>query len=131
MVGRLAGAGEPAVAAEDLDTADAGNSNRDDGASPATQGPVNFDEVAYLAAFPDVVEAIRDGHATSAFDHYQLHGRRENRLDEERYRQALAHGSTVNFPEAAFYLGIFRRSGRCLVSGWIGDSDQSPLGNIE
>lgn len=38
-----------------------------------------FDEAWYLAAHPDVAEAVQAGHFTSAFDHFRRHGEREGR----------------------------------------------------
>ncbi|MDE7370143.1 MAG: methyltransferase domain-containing protein [Desulfovibrio sp.] len=38
-----------------------------------------IDEEAYLAANPDVAEALRAGRIRSAFEHYIFHGRREGR----------------------------------------------------
>ena len=42
--------------------------------------PEDFDESAYLAAFPDVARSIKDGKCPSALDHYQFFGSREGRL---------------------------------------------------
>jgi SAM-dependent methyltransferase len=44
---------------------------------PAT--PANFDEAAYLAANPDVAEAVRQGALTSGLDHFRAFGQREGR----------------------------------------------------
>jgi hypothetical protein len=41
--------------------------------------PADFDEAAYLTAWPDVAEAIRRGEIKSAFVHYVLFGAAEGR----------------------------------------------------
>ena len=41
--------------------------------------PPDFDEEAYLAAWPDIAAALRGGEVKSAFVHYVLVGRREGR----------------------------------------------------
>lgn len=41
--------------------------------------PPDFDERAYLAAWPDVAEAVRRGEIKSAFVHYMMMGRKEGR----------------------------------------------------
>src|SRR5690349_24815302 len=42
--------------------------------------PENFDETGYLAANPDVAEAVRQGQFKSGRQHFEGHGRRESRL---------------------------------------------------
>jgi SAM-dependent methyltransferase len=42
--------------------------------------PENFDEVGYLAANPDVAEAVRKGHFRNGRQHFEGHGRKEGRL---------------------------------------------------
>lgn len=42
--------------------------------------PHDFDDSAYLAAYPDVAAAIRDGAEKSGFMHYIMHGRHEGRM---------------------------------------------------
>ena len=54
------------------------------------QPPGNYDEDAYLRAFPDVAQAISDGICTSPLQHYMDHGRHENRL---------SHHSLSSHPE--------------------------------
>lgn len=44
--------------------------------------PENYDEVAYLAANPDVAEAVRRGDFRSGRVHFNRHGFRESRLQE-------------------------------------------------
>jgi len=42
--------------------------------------PENFDETGYLAANPDVAEAVRSGHFRNGRQHFDGHGRKEGRL---------------------------------------------------
>lgn len=57
-----------------------------------TTPPAGFDEALYLAANPDVAEAVKSGQFKSGFDHYRLHGQVEGRpgvgFDEDRYLAA-------------------------------------------
>lgn len=46
--------------------------------------PADFDEAAYLAAWPDVAAAMRRGEIKSAFVHYVLIGHREGRARPTR-----------------------------------------------
>ena len=41
---------------------------------------VLFQEADYLAMYPDIVEAVRDGRITRPIDHFLRHGRAEGRL---------------------------------------------------
>jgi len=59
-------------------------------ADPASALPADFDEAAYMTAFPKIADAIRGGLFRSAHDHYRRRGAAENRLAEPRYRKALA-----------------------------------------
>src|SRR5262245_58750633 len=61
--------------------------------------PEDFDELAYLAAFPDVARSIKAGQFPSALAHYEFYGRREDRLMDPRY-EAAAHADTAGFPAA-------------------------------
>jgi GT2 family glycosyltransferase len=54
------------------------------------QPPGNYDEDAYLRAFPDVAQAISDGICTSPLQHYMDHGRHENRLSHHSYLRILS-----------------------------------------
>ncbi len=42
--------------------------------------PVLFTELGYLAANPDVEDAVRLENFSSGFEHWQLHGKAEGRL---------------------------------------------------
>lgn len=53
------------------------------------QGAVAFDENDYLVAFPEIAIAICAGTYASAWQHYMEHGKRENRLSQDRYRRAI------------------------------------------
>jgi SAM-dependent methyltransferase len=46
----------------------------------AVATPENFDETGYLAANPDVAEAVRTGQFKSGRQHFEGHGRKESRL---------------------------------------------------
>ena len=50
----------------------------------------DYNEAAYLAAFPKVIDNIRAGHLKSGYDHYLRKGVAEGRLQNPRYRRALA-----------------------------------------
>ncbi len=52
--------------------------------------PLAFNEDAYLAAFPKIAENVRAGLIPSGFDHYTRKGAAESRLQNPRYRKALA-----------------------------------------
>lgn len=87
--------------------------------------PDNFDERAYLEAFPDVAEAIESGKCASALQHFQRHGQVENRLSDERYRRAVM-GNSRTFPPANVDLVLGCNNYR-FVSGWIVDDESAPL----
>ncbi len=56
----------------------------------ASSAPGEFDEVAYLAAFPKVAEKVRSGIFKSGHDHYLRRGAAEKRLRMPLYRKAFA-----------------------------------------
>jgi len=58
--------------------------------APPTEAPPDFDEAAYMVAFPRIAEAIRGGTYASALQHYLKRGHAEGRLTEGRYLKALA-----------------------------------------
>lgn len=96
----------------------------------ATAGlPTLFNEDAYLDAFPDVVSAIRRGDVASATDHFTRFGSTENRLDASRYRKAVETIDTADFPPFGLDALFVTYSGRCLVIGWVDDT-QSALRRI-
>ena len=72
-----------------------------------TSGPASsdtawedFDESAYLVAFPDVARSIKDGQFPSALRHYESNGRHEGRLTDPRY-EAAVRADTTGFPAAS------------------------------
>jgi len=91
--------------------------------------PDDFDEAAYLAAFPDIAAGIKSGTWTSALHHYQVFGAPEKRLADERYVRA-ATGSTATFPPGCADRVLISNAGQCLVSGWVIDTDDAPLRQI-
>jgi GT2 family glycosyltransferase len=88
--------------------------------------PEDFDESAYLAAFPDVARSIRDGECPSALDHYELCGSREGRLTHPDY-EAIIRADTAGFPEASVDRIYGCNDGQCLVLGWVNDDEQDPV----
>ena len=52
--------------------------------------PPDFNEEAYLTAFPKIAENVRAGLIVSGLDHYTRRGAAESRLQNPRYRKALA-----------------------------------------
>ncbi len=90
----------------------------------------DFDELVYLAAFPDVAGSIRGGDFPSALHHYESYGRREGRLTDPRY-EALLHADTDGFPAACVdtVYGC-KDSGQCLVVGWVNDDGQDPVSKL-
>jgi GT2 family glycosyltransferase len=91
--------------------------------------PEDFDESAYLAAFPDVIRSINTGQFRSALHHYESHGQTEGRLADPRY-EALVHADTAGFP-AAFVDRVYGcKDGQCLVLGWVNDDEQDPVSKL-
>ena len=94
-----------------------------------------FDETAYLAAFPDVADAVRTGELGSALEHYRIAGRLEQRLQRPEYRRQV--GSTAAKPETtpandktgpavSLDAAMVSHSGAIFITGWL-DDRQSPL----
>jgi GT2 family glycosyltransferase len=92
--------------------------------------PEGFDEIAYLAAFPDIARSIKTGQFRSALHHYLVHGQRENRLTDIRYQKASSRANTGSFPPASIDVVIGCKTGQCLVYGWIKDDDAAPIGQL-
>ncbi len=92
----------------------------------------NFDEDAYLRAFPDVAQAMERGELTSGLQHYLLAGRAERRLQDPHYVEQIirdcniveASASAMGEPEApgasidAFSVS---NSGAVFLVGWADD----------
>jgi GT2 family glycosyltransferase len=89
----------------------------------------DFDESAYLAAFPDVAKSIKDGQFPSAINHYESYGRREGRLADSRY-EALVRADTAGFPAACVDRVYGCKDGQCLVLGWVNDDGQDPVNKL-
>ncbi len=100
-------------------------------AEPATPAPEpvpeDFNEAAYLAAFPDIAASVRRGTLKSAYDHYRQHGRAENRLRDARYLLALAgqmpgmETESADFPACGVDVVFVSPEGTCCVIGWVDD----------
>jgi GT2 family glycosyltransferase len=95
-------------------------------ASPEV-APEGFDELAYLAAFPDVAHSIKTGQFRSALHHFRVHGQRENRLNDLRYQRASIRRNTNSFPPASIDAVYGCKMGYCLVYGWVKDDDAAPI----
>jgi GT2 family glycosyltransferase len=92
--------------------------------------PEEFDELAYLAAFPDIARSIKTGQFRSALHHYRVHGQREGRLTDARYQRASVKGNTASFPPASIDGLQGCKAGLCLIYGWINDNDAAPIGQL-
>jgi GT2 family glycosyltransferase len=96
-----------------------------------------FDEAAYMVAFPKIAEAIRSGTFKSAFDHYTRRGASEGRLQQARYQKALVAQRMIRklaqqsppvpqpggapLPTAGIDTVLMAPDDTCLVIGWIDD----------
>ncbi len=105
--------------------------------------PPDFDEAAYLAAFPKLAENIRSGLLKSGLDHFLRKGAAEKRLEQPRYRKALAEqqllarmaapaiastegGATPGLsPSSKLDMLMVAPGGLCLAIGWIDDRGRS------
>ncbi len=77
--------------------------------------PDDFDEDAYLQAFPDVAQAISSGICTSPLQHYQAHGRHENRLSNRAYLRVL---NLVAVEGHVDFYGYHPAAGGWFFCGW-------------
>jgi hypothetical protein len=91
--------------------------------------PEDFDESAYLAAFPDVAGSIKAGKLRSALHHYQFHGRREGRLTDPRYEELL-RADTAGFPAACVDRIYACKDGKFLIWGWVNDDEQDSISKL-
>jgi GT2 family glycosyltransferase len=89
----------------------------------------DFDEAAYLAAFPDVARRISAGDFPSGLRHYESYGRHEGRLTDPKY-EAAVRADTANFPKASVDNIFGCKGGQCLVLGWVNDDGQDPLSKL-
>ena len=86
----------------------------------------DFEESAYLAAFPDVAKCIKAGEFSSALRHYESYGRHEGRLRSPKYEAAI-RADTVGFPAGSVDKVFGCKDGQLLVVGWVNDDGQDPL----
>jgi GT2 family glycosyltransferase len=91
--------------------------------------PDDFDEAAYLLAFPDIAGAIAAGEFRSASHHYEFWGRHEGRLTDPRYEAAILT-DTAGFPAANVDKVFGCKDGQCLVLGWVNDDEQQPVNKL-
>ncbi len=88
---------------------------------------IAFDEAAYLAAFDDVIVALDTGEFGTAREHFEFHGRREGRLFDTKYLNALGLGPKTTGPGGPAVLNIdtivCSAAGTILVVGWMDDRD--------
>lgn len=107
-----------------------GDGNPDDG----------FDEVTYLRAFPDVLDAVDRGDLVSGREHYVHAGKSEGRLEKPEYLRLLpadehddaahaAHAAASSAPAVSADALILSRSGAILLLGWADDRN-NPLTGI-
>jgi GT2 family glycosyltransferase len=96
---------------------------------PPDTAPEDFDESAYLAAFPDVARSIKAGKFHSALHHYGNFGQREGRLADPRY-EALLRSDTADFPAASVDRIYGCNDGLCLVWGWVNDDERTPVSKL-
>lgn len=91
-----------------------------------------FNEAAYLRAFPDVADAVARGDLESAYQHFNLAGRAEDRLSRAEYRRAavlerIALASVLAVPRPPDALqtvidqALVADDGTLLLSGWCDD----------
>jgi len=101
-------------------------------ACPPT-APIEFDESAYLAAFDDVIVALDTHEFNTAREHFEVHGRREGRLIDEKYLRALGLGPRIDVLGDRVAVSIDTviccASGTLLVVGWL-DDRESPLAGL-
>lgn len=101
---------------------------------PAGNGAgLDFDEATYIRAFPDVAAALQRGDLASGWQHYELAGRAEDRLQSEAYRAArdAVRGRPVQAaPRVNIDLLVCSPCGATLVMGWV-DDRQDPLREIQ
>jgi GT2 family glycosyltransferase len=99
----------------------------------AHTAPVEFDESAYLAAYDDVIIALDTREFRTAREHFEVHGKREGRLLDEKYLRAIGLGhtgaSTSDRPSFNMDAVVCCRSGLSLIIGWT-DDRESPLSSL-
>jgi hypothetical protein len=96
----------------------------------AAQVDPEFDEAAYLRAFPDIAEAVRRGMLQSGWAHFQRTGRAEARLEKPEYRALLNSHSGLAPPQVVVDTLTLSPSGATLLTGW-SDDRGNPLAAID
>src|SRR4051794_29642128 len=84
----------------------------------ARQVDPEFDEAAYLRAFPDIAEAVRRGMLQSGLAHFQKTGRAEARLEKPEYRALLNTHSGLAPPHVVVDTLTLSPAGATLLTGW-------------
>ena len=96
-----------------------------------------FDEGAYLRAYPDVAAAVGRGELASGLQHYELAGKAERRLEHPHYLQQLnpltrvaadivVNGVLSRAPSVSVEALIVSDSGAIFLVGWT-DDRHNPL----
>jgi GT2 family glycosyltransferase len=92
---------------------------------PPTPDRLEFSDIAYLAAYPDIAQAIAAGEFASSLDHYERYGRREHRLAQPAYLAALCRATPARRPNDSLNLSVesvlISDSGIAFIVGWIDD----------
>jgi len=102
------------------------------------KGDDGFDEITYLRAFSDVLDAVDRGDLTSGYEHYRQAGKLEGRLDKPEYRLLLAGDdrqplapaarATTTTPSVSTDTLVISRSGAILLLGWADDRGNALTG---
>jgi GT2 family glycosyltransferase len=114
---------------------DASAMSSPDGLPPGVEA--DFDEEAYLRAYPDVAAAVGRGELQSGLQHYLMAGRAERRLDHPHYQQQVnplaraaaeaVIGSLLSRPPTVSVEAlIVSDSGAVFMVGWT-DDRHNPL----
>jgi GT2 family glycosyltransferase len=105
--------------------------------APPDQIDPDFDESAYLRAYPDVAAAVQRGELGCGYDHYLLAGKAERRLEQPEYREYLSQQLSVraelkaaaapaHAPVSSVDALIVSESGAIFIVGWT-DDRHNPL----
>src|SRR5271165_4944119 len=116
-----------------------GDQKRATASAEALPEPIDqdFDEAAYLHAYPDVAAAVRRGEVKSGFEHYVAAGRAERRLELPQYRQIVSPppasvadpkggAARARPPGAGVDVMMMSESGAVFITGWT-DDRQNPM----
>jgi GT2 family glycosyltransferase len=95
----------------------------------AHTAPLEFDENAYLAAYEDVNVALDTKDFRTALEHFEVHGRREGRLLDEKYLRVIGFAQSGSASSERSSLNIeavvFCRNGLTLIVGWTDDRESA------